>query len=356
MSDSVVLLAVALSQAAFFALLVLLVFINRARRVRRARRAALAASQVAEPLRNWVLGSAKVSDVAAALRALKPADALEQITAAVASRLAPEQLAELARTVREERWVRRLLRQSSSRWWWRRLDAARLLAVVASLRDRALLLRLLEDPHPAVQAAATSCLTRLGDSVLIDHVLDTLHTRCAIVRVFQLGMLRNAGRETVPALLRRIRPDAPVAKLEAWITLAESLGEPRCLAALLELRHHPLVQVRISTARGLRGYYHADAAAALGEMMRDDDWRVRAQAARSLGSIGARDAVPALTQALEDRAWWVRFRAALALAQLDEPGRRALREARSLTDRYAADMAAMVSGLSDGAVVELAEA
>ncbi len=356
MRDSVILIIVALGQAAFFTLLVLLVFVTRARRARQARRAALAASHVAEPLQQWVLGTARVTDVADALRRLRPADALEQLTLAVASRVAPEQLAQLARTVREERWVRRILGQASSRWWWRRLDAARLLAVVAGMRDRALLFRMLADPHPAVQAAATACLSRLGDSVLVEHVLDTLHTRCTIVRVFQLGILRQSWKETVPALLERLRPEAPIAKLEVWITLAESLGDPGCFAALLALRHHPLPQVRISTARALRGYYHADAVVALREMVTDDDWRVRAQGARALGTIGAGDAVPDLSRALEDRSWWVRFRAALALAQLGEPGRLALREARERPDRFAAEMAAMVSGLSDGAVVELAEA
>lgn len=356
MRDSFVLLVVALCQAAFFALLVLLLFVNRARRVRQARRAALAAQHVADPLQRWVLGTAHVSDVAEVLRRLPPQDALEQITMAVASRVAPEQLAQLARAVREERWVRRILRQAGSRWWWRRLDAARLLAVVAGMRDRTLLLRLLADSHPAVQAAATACLSRLGDSVLIEHVLDTLHRRCTVVRVFQLGILRQAWKDTVPALQRRLRPEAPVARLEVWISLAEALGDSGCFAALLALRHHPLPQVRISTARALRGYFHRDAADALGEMITDDDWRVRAQAARALGAIRAGEAMPALTRALEDRAWWVRFRAALALAQLGEPGRRALRDARRLDDRFAADMAVMVSGLSDGAVVELAEA
>ncbi|HUF28298.1 MAG TPA: HEAT repeat domain-containing protein [Gemmatimonadaceae bacterium] len=354
--DQAILIIVAACQAAFFTLLVLLVFVNRARRMRQARRAALAASHVAEPLQRWVLGTARAGEVADALRALPPPDALEQITLAVASRVAPGQLAELARAVREEPWVRRVLAQSSSRWWWRRLDAARLLAIVASMRDRALLRRLLDDPHPAVQAAATASLYRLGDSVLIEHVLDTLHTRCTVVRVFQLGVLRTAWKDAAPALLARLRPDAPVAKLEVWITLAESFGDPHCLGALLALRHHPLAQVRISTARALRGYFHADAEAALGELIADDDWRVRAQAARALGAIGAAGAVPDLVRALADRSWWVRFRAALALAQLKEPGRRALRDARALPDRYAADMAAMVSGLSDGAVVELAEA
>ena len=65
---------------------------------------------------------------------------------------------------------------------------------------------------------------------------------------------------------------------------------------------------------------------------------------------------PELGIALADRSWWVRFRCALALAQLGETGGGRCEAARDRTDRYAADMATMVSGLSDGAVVEFAEA
>jgi HEAT repeat protein len=114
--------------------------------------------------------------------------------------------------------------------------------------------------------------------------------------------------------------------------------------------------MRISAARAIRRYMHPDAEAVLRDMMRDTDWRVRAQAARGLGTIGATEAVADLSSALADRSWWVRFRSALALAQLGELGRRALRIARERPDRFAADMASMVSGLSDGAVMELAEA
>ena len=355
MRDSVIVI-LAIGQAVFFALLVLLVFVNRSRRVRRAGRAAAAKIHVAAPLQQWVLGNAKAADVAMVLRRLAPHDALDQLTLAVVSKVAPERLAELARALREERWVRRLLAQSSSRWWWRRLDAARILAVVGGLRDGTLLRRLLADRHPAVQATATLCLTRVADSSIVDQVLDTLHTRSPVVRVFQLGVMRQIWKDTVPSLLRRLVPTAPVAKLEVWITLAESLGDVRCFAALLALRDHPIAQVRISVARALRRYVHPDAAATLREMITDDDWRVRAQAARALGGFGDAAAVPVLTRALTDRSWWVRFRAALALSQLGEAGRQALRVARDLPDRYAGDMAAMVSGLSAGAVVELAEA
>lgn len=351
-----VILLVAIIQGAFFALLVLLVFVNRARRMLRGRRAAAAANRVQEPMHKWLIGAGTATDVASALRRLPERDALDQLTIHVTARVTSEHLAQLARALREDRWVRRILSQSTSRFWWRRLDAARLLAVVGSVRDRTLLKQLLGDEHAAVQAAASICLTRVGDYALVEHVLDTLHMRPPIVRVFQLRILREIWRHTVPALLERLQPTAPLAKLQVWIALAESLADSRCLAALVMFRAHPVVEIRISAARALRRYLHADAEAVLREMMRDDDWRVRAQAARGIGALRASAGIPELTGALADRAWWVRFRSALALAQLGEVGRRALRTARERTDRYAADMAAMVSGLSDGAVVELAEA
>jgi HEAT repeat protein len=231
-----------------------------------------------------------------------------------------------------------------------------LLSVVGSVRDRVLLRQLLGDKHAAVQAAASTCLTRVGDHALVEHVLDTLHTRPPIVRAFQLRILRENWKHTVPALLERLVPVAPMAKLQVWISLAETLGDARCLAPLIGFCNHPVVEMRISAARAIRRYMHPDAEAVLRDMMRDTDWRVRAQAARGLGTIGATEAVADLSSALADRSWWVRFRSALALAQLGELGRRALRIARERPDRFAADMASMVSGLSDGAVMELAEA
>jgi hypothetical protein len=90
-------------------------------------------------------------------------------------------------------------------------------------------------------------------------------------------------------------------------------------------------------------------------MVADPDWRVRAQAARALGTLADTESVPLLRRALADVNWWVRFRSGLALAQLGEPGRTALRECRTARDRYASDMAAMISGLSSGSIIELSE-
>ena len=247
-----VILLVAIIQGAFFALLVLLLFVNRARRSLRGRRATAAANSCHEPLQQWLLGTGTATDVASALRRLPERDALDQLTIHVAARVTPEHLGQLARALREDRWVRRILRQASSRLWWRRLDAARLLSVVGSVRDRVLLRAPRGSARAPVQAAASICLTRLGDRALIEHVLDTLHTRPPIVRVFQLRILRETWHHTVPALIERLQPARSAGQAAGLDRARRELGDSRCLAALLVFRNHPVAEIRISAARALR--------------------------------------------------------------------------------------------------------
>jgi HEAT repeat protein len=354
-SESLALALMALSQGVFLSLLILLVLVNRARTRTSERRRAAAAADVAEPLHRWLTGGGTAVDVGAALARMAPHEALEQVIL-VSSRVAPAQLDALTRVLRGRRWVARILARARSPFWWHRLEATRFLAVVTLPTDRFLVRQLLADPHPGVQAAATDCLTRLGDANLIAYVLDRLAERPAVIRLFQAHVLRGAWRQAVPALLKRLRMRAPPAQLEVWIQLAETLGDPKCLAAACTLHGHPDSRVRIAAVRALRRYPHPDAAEALAHRMVDGEWRVRAEAARALGAIGGASSIPLLVAALADRAWSVRFRAALALAELGEPGRQALVEATTLPDRYARDMAAMVSALSDGHRAELVEA
>jgi hypothetical protein len=63
--------------------------------------------------------------------------------------------------------------------------------------------------------------------------------------------------------------------------------------------------------------------------------------------------VGALVTATHDPAWAVRYASALSLAQVGESGRAALGTLRADDDRYVADMATLISGLTDGALLEL---
>ena len=356
MTESVILGVIALGQSVFFALLVVLVLANRARTDARARRAAAVAAHAAEPLRHWLVGTGSAIRVGTAFRQLPPELAREQIIL-VAARLAPSQLTELTRVLRSESWVVRTVARARSVFWWRRLEAARLLAVVAAPRDRMTVRRLLADPHPAVQAAAAKCLARVDDEALIADVIERMPDRPPFVRLYQAEVLRSVWRLAARPLLRRLRARGDAQRLEVWIQVAEAIGEPQCLAAAAALHRHPDANVRAAVARALRRFPHPSTTAALMERIADPEWRVRAEAARALGAVAGAVAIPKLAAALSDRAWVVRLRAALALAELGPPGGEALEAAaQRRDDPYARDMAIMVRELSDGTVAELGAA
>ena len=355
MNPIALLSVIALAQGVFLVFTVAMLLINRTRQSLRGGGRRRAESIVSAPVKQWLIGQGDARDVAAALRGV-PADfALEQLVSVLASRVSSEEHDELATALREEEWVRDVVRQARSRVWWRRLRAARLLAVVGVARDRELLRLLLADSNPAVQTAATSALRRLANDALINFILEQLPDRAIAVRRYQFAELKECWRLTTPSLLRRVTRGAAPLSLEVWINLAESIGSAELLERVVTLHDHENALVRIAVAKALKRYYHPDSVTALIVLLRDRDWRVRGQAARALGAIGASEAVVALGSALCDSSWWVRFRSGLALAQLGEAGRRVLRDARATGDHFAADMATMISGLSEGGIVELAE-
>lgn len=244
---------------------------------------------------------------------------------------------------------------AASRAWWHRVEAARAAGDVARLGDPGLLRTLLDDPHPAVQSAATSGLAPLVDPTTVGQLLDRLAERPMAVRLQQFALLKASLPLTEPALLQRLVADAPPRRLKSWITLAEAIGSPALFERVATLHGHPDPLIRLSVARALKRHRDSGADEILLIALHDHDWRVRAVAARSIGAHGNAAAVPRLAAGLRDVRWWVRFRCGLALAQIGEPGRAALDEAARDVDRYAGEMATMIAGLSPDSVLELAE-
>src|SRR5690606_11674220 len=118
---------------------------------------------------------------------------------------------------------------------------------------------------------------------------------------------------------------------------------------------HPSPFVRRTVARALGRFAGPDAARALADLIGDGYATVRAAAARALGDLGATGAVPLLAPRVGDPAWQVRLHAALARAQLGGRGRAARRAARGGSARLGRDMATMVRGLADGAILEMGQ-
>ena len=349
------LVVIAVLQTVFLTMIVLLLVFNRQRRDAVNLRHQVAQQYIHVPVRQWLVGEAGVDDVVTALESLPPDEALAQLVQMSTRSVPSSQIVELTARIRDADWVKGILLRADSRRWWKRLEAARLLAVVGGPGDRELFRRLLRDDHPAVQSVATAGLPRVADLDSVAYVLDNLPHRAVAVRLYQFVMLRETYIYTEPVLLERLQPTSPPAALEVWISLAEAIGSYAVLHRVLTLRSHPQGAVRVAVARALRKFYHPEAPPTLRALLVDPDWRVRSQAARSLGTLADAESVPILRRALADVNWWVRFRAGLALAQLGEAGRAALRDTRGARDRYAADMAAMISGLSSGSIIELSE-
>lgn len=355
MNAAVVLAVVGVVQLAFLALLFGFVMVRR--RYDRERHAAYMAGReaLAAPLRDWIVAGAHPEPVVWALRRLPRGTAVGYVSLLARQTIPEAQRDELAVALRNEAWIRSAIERRGSRFWWRRLEAARALGIVGTAADRAAVLALLRDEHPAVQIAAATALPRVADEATFGAVMDALFTMPKVTRTYLTGVLRQRAATAAAPLVQRIAAGGEAPELAAWIALAAALDDPRALAAALPHATHPSPSVRRTVARALGRFAGPDAARALADLVADADATVRAAAARSLGELGATGAVPLLAPLVGDPVWQVRLHAALSLAQLGERGRAALRAAREGGDRFARDMATMVSGLSDGAILELGQ-
>ncbi|HYD53023.1 MAG TPA: hypothetical protein VEA99_10360, partial [Gemmatimonadaceae bacterium] len=259
MSALTLLAVIAVLQTVFLVMIVVLLVFNRQRRDAMRVRNVEASRRVQEPVRRWLVGEAGPDQVVAALNALRPDEALAQLVLLATRSVPASQIVELTAPLRAAPWVERVLRRARSRRWWRRLEAARLLAVVGGPGDRALFRRLLHDEHPAVQSVATAGLPRVADIDSVAFVLDNLPRRAVAVRLYQFSMLRETYLHTEPVLAERLVASAAPDYLEVWISLAETIGSYEMLHRVLTLREHPVGAVRVAVARALRKFYHPEA-------------------------------------------------------------------------------------------------
>jgi HEAT repeat protein len=353
--STVALVVVGSFQAAFIvATLVLLIAAHRHGRRDGAVDAA-AVDALRGPVRALMLGEDHGESLAATLGQLDRDVATRRLLSIAVSHLAPEQLSDLVARVRPAAWVERTLAGGMSRQWWKRMEAARLLAVVNTPADLPLLARLVRDPHPAVASAATGAIAGHADAALIEAIIHGLSEQPTAVRLQQMRALRAHADVATPILVTQLEAGGGgrADQVRALVQLAETLGTPAALAATVPFAPHGDAEVRATVARALRLCFMPAGVDAARRLLNDTDWRVRAAAARALGGLNAVDAIPDLRAAMRDEWWWVRFRAALALGALGEDGASALAAATSSDDEFARDMAVVVRDLSESARLEL---
>lgn len=348
---------IAVAQMIFVVALAVFVLLRRERLARRGAQVQSGRAVLSKPLAQWLVGASSVDHLADQLAVLPRPSALAFAAEICDTRVPPDQRAGFGAALRGARAMQWALAGAQSWRWWRRLDAARALGIVGTRADAGVLERLLDDTHPAVRLAATQALAAVDEPRLVRTAVARYPREALAVRLFTTNTLRAVWQHAEAPLRECLAtPGAAARDLSGWLGLAESLNLPSLRPAITALGTHADPEVRVAVARALRRYPHAESVTVLRMLVDDPQDFVRAGAAQALGALHASEALPQLERRLTDRSWWVRFRCALALAMLGEPGRAALRRARESSDRLARDMAVLTSGLSDGAVLELADA
>ena len=215
-------------------------------------------------------------------------------------------------------WRRGLVRGS----WSSRSRAALALGLVRDREAVPALVRVLDDPHDEIRAAAVDALGSIGDVAAVQALLA------------RVGEQSRHQQARLVEALRRIGP-AVTASVVAFG--AEAPGERRMIAEILALvggtgarvtlmewtgDADALVRAASWRAIGMIGMDERAAYHAL-RALNDHDPRVRAQAAQALGRTGRLDFVPYLQSHLDDE-WEVAAQGARALARLGDEGRAAL--------------------------------
>ena len=353
MTPTTILGVAAIAQAVFLAALIGFLLFRRRRAVVRSERLAelLVDSQAA--LKGWIAGEGMIEPFIRSLRELPAMSALDLSSQLTSSVMTPDAREAFAAAVRHEPWMQDILSRATSRAWWHRREAARALALVGGPGDRVVVERLLDDRQPAVAVLAISAFPRVADGPMIGRALDRMPRLPSVIRRFLIASFQQLRTAVEPELMRRLTADAEPSTLRRWIELAGELRLNGALdrAAALDSHHDP--RVRRSVARALGRRPHPDSLVALRALAADADPGVRAAAARAMGQLGSIVALASLSRVVHDPSWNVRYEACLALGSLGERGRAALGQLRADPDRYVADMARLISGLGDGALLEL---
>ena len=345
-------IVVALVQGALLGALIVLIILNRWFRLRRSTRLQPRRQAVDASMRRWSAGSTPLAGVMVGLSRL-PAPLAIDMLVNWSARVPGERWRQLAVALEQHWWARIVRSNSGSARWWKRLECARFLSVAAMPRDAPRLVRLINDPHPAVHVAAVAALERIENTALTLAALERLPRLAPTVQAYYAAMLRRSRPVVINHLQKRLRMLSDPA-LPRFAEFAGRLGEPALRERLTALADHTDPEVRVQAARSLGAFPHRDSVAALKRLIEDAAWEVRAQAARSLGMIADPTTLPLVRAALRDPMWWVRLRAAMALMRYAGAGRNALLDAEVGPDAEARDMAKLVLGLPAQALAEFA--
>jgi HEAT repeat protein len=207
--------------------------------------------------------------------------------------------------------------------------------------------RFLDDPHPAVRAAAAEGVVTNVSTHALSRLLAMLEDPDPLCRFAARAALMGCGSNAAGALSTYLSgPHCP--RPAVALDIALDVADPSFLGPALRWSGDAEPLTRRAAAALMARTGGEAATDRLLELLGDPDGRVRAASAQGLGELGHWPAAAALGRSLGDPVWDVRAAAALALRTIGAPGRLYLRTALHSTDTFAADIARQSLALPHG--------
>jgi hypothetical protein len=226
-------------------------------------------------------------------------------------------------------------RRCRSQWWSRRLQGARLFAIVGG--GQHVVPGLFDDKNEEVRAGAAEWAAGQPEPEIIERLLPHLTDSSVFCRFVVKDSFLNIGPAATDALLAHLEADsAPSADV---LDVARWVADARFMSVALRLvdSRDPLLRMHAMSLLATIG--GALALDRLGAKLQDPDTGVRLSALRGLQRLGDWRAGALCMEALRDPLWDIRHEAARALLAMGAPGVVLLRKATRSDDRFAADMA-----------------
>lgn len=190
-------------------------------------------------------------------------------------------------------------------------------------------IRLLNDPDPAVRRNAVIALGRIERPAAVGPLVERLRDPDAGVREASAWALGNLGEVALDqagmALVQRLNDSSDSVKLAAAQALGAMGATQAMVEALTEVLQQSDVQARRAAVQSLIGVEARSAYPALVEAIGDEDPRVRQGAIAAIGELGETRAIPLFRDRLDkDTDAGVRGEAAYRLGKLGSPNEVAL--------------------------------
>jgi hypothetical protein len=236
----------------------------------------------------------------------------------------------------------RCLRELRSPWLTTRLQNVRLFVDFSKPEEAVRLVELLND-KPVVRLAALNAIAGIASHDMLTVIFELFEKDPKPNFYAYSNVLNSLGQRIEPFVRSCLVKPLPPDKTGLLIEISGRLLFRGLYGPIVGFARHPDKELRLRTARALGHLLVPASRRPLMTLAADPAWEVQAQALRSLGYLQDPRAIPVLVKALFSLNWHVRNNAGHALAAFGPVGLQQLREiASQRSDRYAADMAAMV--------------